>query len=62
MPVLCAALSGTSIDAGAVWLWWIANRALESKKEGAQIVNVGYDEVTVLIEASLTGMREYCIG
>lgn len=50
MPVLCAALSGTSIDAGAVWLWWIANRALESKKEGAQVVNVGYDEMTMLIE------------
>ncbi|KIR78546.1 hypothetical protein I306_04474 [Cryptococcus gattii EJB2] len=50
MPVMCAALSGTSIDAGAVWLWWIANRALETKKDGAQVVNIGYDEVTMLIE------------
>lgn len=53
MPVMCAALSGTSIDAGAVWLWWISNRALETKKEGAQVVNIEYDEVTMLIEASL---------
>ncbi|OWZ42707.1 hypothetical protein C349_03540 [Cryptococcus neoformans var. grubii Br795] len=59
MPVLCAALSGTSIDAGAVWLWWIANRALESKKEGAQIVNVGYDEVTVLIELLVPLTAQY---
>ncbi|KIR73777.1 hypothetical protein I310_02450 [Cryptococcus deuterogattii CA1014] len=47
MPVMCAALSGTSIDAGAVWLWWIANRALETKKEGAQVANIG-DKILAL--------------
>ncbi|KIR99468.1 hypothetical protein L804_03098 [Cryptococcus deuterogattii 2001/935-1] len=47
MPVMCASLSGTSIDAGAVWLWWIANRALETKKEGAQVANIG-DKIPAL--------------
>ncbi|TYJ57831.1 hypothetical protein B9479_001441 [Cryptococcus floricola] len=47
MPVLCAALSGTSVDAGIVWLWWIVNESQNGKK-GA--LNVGYEEVTMLLE------------
>ncbi|WVQ75064.1 hypothetical protein IAR50_004673 [Cryptococcus sp. DSM 104548] len=47
MPVLCAALSRTSVDAGIVWLWYIVNEAANGKK-GA--VKVGFEEVTMLLE------------
>nr|ODN95588.1 hypothetical protein L204_04129 [Cryptococcus depauperatus CBS 7855] len=50
MPVLCAALSGTSVDAGVAWLWWLVNDATKRKRDGNQNIDVSYDNVAMLVE------------
>ncbi|WVQ79315.1 hypothetical protein IAT38_001412 [Cryptococcus sp. DSM 104549] len=50
MPVICAALSGTSVDAGAAWVWWMVHRVMTTEKDGKPELVIDYDEATMLIE------------
>ncbi|WVQ95974.1 hypothetical protein IAU59_003073 [Kwoniella sp. CBS 9459] len=50
MPILCAALSGSSVDAGVTWTWALVNRSKQETAAGQKGLILEYDNASMLIE------------
>ncbi|OCF41984.1 hypothetical protein I317_04176 [Kwoniella heveanensis CBS 569] len=50
MPILCAALSGSSVDAGVTWTWALVHRSGQEQGAGHKGLTLDYDNASMLIE------------
>ncbi|WVF68427.1 hypothetical protein IAT40_003192 [Kwoniella sp. CBS 6097] len=50
MPLLCAALSGSSVDAAVTWTWALVHRSSQEREAGQAGLLLEYDNASMLVE------------